>query len=117
MGVKDSLKSAKEWGLPSSGFGECWICGHETYEGREKCHGYQELVDGTIMLVCSTCFQVQMSINKDSLGQPKGVNSCGLAIKRIFLCNSGQTRISVWEILQEKPWAKQVQQLPKRGVV
>jgi len=104
------MMSAKELGLPSSGFGECWICAHNTYEGREKCHGYQELSDGTMMLICSTCFQVQMSINRDCLGKAEGVNSCGLAVKRMFLCNPEQTRTTVWEILQSEPWARKLKE-------
>ena len=118
-----AYKSAKEWGLPSPDT-ECWICGNPIYGGETwnaKCHGYQEIEpdeeDRTIskrfIPICTICFQVQITINRDSLHKDNPPN-CWKPIKRMFLCNREMTRIAVWEVLDCEPWLKQIQKLPSK---
>ena len=111
-------KTAEELGLPkrSSFYGvDCWICGHRLYSGREKIHGIQEVETtnkiGRFQEICSVCFQVQMTLNSDSLHE--GCNSVD-PIVRMFLCEPDMKRIAVWEVLDHEPWLKQIQKLPKK---
>ena len=116
-------KTAEEWGLPQPSY-DCGVCGKPIYGGEtwnSKTHGYQEIEPDEndtlyqrFIPICTICFQVQITMNKDSLHENPAPN-CWKAIKRMFLSNREMTRIAVWEVLPEKPWLKQIQKLPPKG--
>jgi len=87
--------------LERDGLGECWICGHQTYEGNERCHGFQETPDGEMQLICSTCFQVQCTINKDELHGP---NCNGSPFIRMYLVGTQPRKVTGYHVLAQEPW-------------
>jgi len=102
MSEEERLKTI----LNRDGLGECWICGHETYEGRERCHGFQETPDGELQLICSTCFQVQCTINKDSLHKP---DCNGSPFVRMYLMDATKPRKVVgYRVLDCEPWLEKI---------
>jgi hypothetical protein len=98
-------QTAEVLGLSLGDF-ECYICGRNVYEGTEKCHGFQETPEGQKQLLCSTCFQVQCTINKDSLHK-KGCN--GSPFVRMYLVSSDQKKVAIWKVLDHKPWLEMIQ--------
>lgn len=95
--------------LERDGLGECWICGHGTYEGNEKCHGFQETPDGEFQLICSTCFQVQCGINKDALHDP---DSNGSPFIGMYLIGTSEARkIIGYKVLGHEPWLEKLGEL------
>jgi hypothetical protein len=98
MSQEERLKKV----LERDGLGECRICGHQTYEGREKCHGFQETPNGELQLICSIYFQVQCTINKDSL---HGSECNGSPFVRMYLVNPNEPRKVVsYKVLDCEPW-------------
>jgi len=102
----NEYKTAKELGLYLGDF-ECWICGHNVYEtGRERCHGFQETPNGEKQLICTTCFQVQCTINRDCLHK-EGCN--GSPFVRMYLVSSDEKKVTIWKVLGQEPWLKMIQ--------
>ena len=95
------------------GCGECWICGHQTYERNEKLHGYQEDLSGELQLICSTCVQVQLIANKESL---HGKDCNGSPFVRMFIVGTSpnKPRKAIgYRVLDRQPWIEKYGELVK----
>ena len=116
-------KTAQELGLPWPPRGECDTCGFSLMPHSAKCYGVAELIecsgvfpDGFVS-VCSTCFTVMVTMNKDYLyrGSYTGEKPMGGPYKRMYLVDRSGLRVAIWEVIGHKPWLKQTQVLPPKG--
>jgi len=115
-------KTAQELGLPWPPRGDCWTCGFSLMPFEAKCYGVGELVEPahtgeTFIPVCSTCFTVMVTMNKDYLykGSYTGEKPMGGPYKRMYLVDRGGLRVAIWEVIGHEPWLKQTQVLPPKG--
>ncbi len=103
---------------PSLSFsGECWTCGFSLIPHNAKCYGVAEEPDGTKVPVCSTCFQIMVSMNREFLhvgdwseGKPMG----GPYTKMYLVGLDG--RVAIWKVLNHDPWLEQIQKLPLKEI-
>jgi len=108
MSAEGKLRQA----LERDGLGECWICGNGTYNHSERCHGFQETPEGEFQLICSICFQVQCTINKDSLHGP---DCNGSPFVRMYLVNADAKprKVVGYCVLDHEPWLEKFGELEK----
>ena len=96
----------------------CDNCGHSMFYDSDlsghkrplKSQGWMIKEDGTVYNVCAICFQVEAIMNRETLYER--------GFRKLMLGDINQTfedeNKSIWEVLPEKPYLKQVRKYVKK---
>ncbi|RLI41369.1 hypothetical protein DRO59_07105 [Candidatus Bathyarchaeota archaeon] len=99
---------------------QCAICGHSIFFDSDlagnvkplKSQGWMVKEDGTVYNVCVICFQVEAIMNRETLYKR--------GFRKLMLGSINQTfedeNKSIWEVLPEKPYLKQIRKYKSKDV-
>jgi hypothetical protein len=116
----------KEWGIPDfPSDNECYSCGHSLIPHNAKFVGIQEVEPNPdekspydrFLFICPICTQVQLLANKEYLHSEKDTPNCHKPIKRMFMVRLDKIHISAYEVLDQDPWLKMLQDSKENPVI